>query len=151
MATTRHGQRRVRHGQPEGEVERARDGRRDGRASKASDSSLFEYLGNAWSGSAIDETDASSTLESSRQSLTSAPLNPQLLPDSFRHTPAESKRLSISSFVSALSNRGYSWSGRSSVAGSEPEGAYVMRLDRLARHLFLKTCHGRSQSPLTHY
>ncbi|KAF5848664.1 hypothetical protein GGP41_009827 [Bipolaris sorokiniana] len=101
------------------------------RASKASDSSFLEYLGSAWSGSAIDETDGSSTLENSRASLASGPVNPQLLPDSFRHgtpaaaaaaaAPAESKRLSISSFVSALSHRGYSWSGRSSVAGSEPE------------------------------
>ncbi|KAH7552483.1 histidine phosphatase superfamily-domain-containing protein [Bipolaris maydis] len=100
------------------------------RASKASDSSFLEYLGSAWSGSAIDETDGSSTLENSRPSLASGPVNPQLLPDSFRHgthaaaataAPAESKRLSISSFVSALSHHGYSWSGRSSVAGSEPE------------------------------
>ena len=116
------------------------------RASKASDSSFLEYLGSAWSGSAIDETDGSSTLENSRASLASGPVNPQLLPDSFRHgtpaaaaaaaAPAESKRLSISSFVSALSHRGYSWSGRSSVAGSEPEGAYVMRLDRPGWQLF---------------
>ncbi|KAG9192099.1 phosphoglycerate mutase-like protein [Alternaria panax] len=101
------------------------------RPSKASDSSLFEYFGHAWSGSAIvDDPDASTpTLESTRGSLASAPVNPLLLPDSFRHArsdvgPAaatESKRLSVSSFVSAISNRGYSWSGKSSVAGSEPE------------------------------
>lgn len=96
------------------------------RASKASDNSSFlEYLGHAWAGSAIDESDATSTLETSR------PIHAPLLPDSSRHATAPSaeasKRLSISSFVSALSNRGYSWSGRSSVAGSEPEGTYVMR------------------------
>jgi inositol hexakisphosphate/diphosphoinositol-pentakisphosphate kinase len=105
------------------------------RPSKASDSSLFEYFGHAWSGSAVDDSDqATPTLESTRGSLASAPVNPLLLPDSFRHARAdvgtaaatESKRLSISSFVSAISNRGYSWSGKSSVAGSEPEGTYVM-------------------------
>jgi inositol hexakisphosphate/diphosphoinositol-pentakisphosphate kinase len=96
------------------------------RPSKASDSGLFEYLGHAWSGSAVDESDATPTLGS----VASAPVNPLLLPDSFRHprsdvgsAATDSKRLSISSFVSAISNsRGYSWSGRSSVAGSESEG-----------------------------
>ena len=105
------------------------------RPSKASDSSLFEYFGHAWSGSAVDDSDqATPTLESTRGSLASAPVNPLLLPDSFRHARADvgtaaatkSKRLSISSFVSAISNRCYSWSGKSSVAGSEPEGTYVM-------------------------
>ncbi|KAF1836179.1 hypothetical protein BDW02DRAFT_567222 [Decorospora gaudefroyi] len=101
------------------------------RLSKASDSnlSLFEYFGHAWSGSAIDEADATPTLEGTRGSPASATVHPQLLPDSFRRAPSdvgaaatESKRLSISSFVSAISmNRGYSWSGRSSVVGSEPE------------------------------
>ncbi|RMZ71588.1 hypothetical protein GMOD_00006720 [Pyrenophora seminiperda CCB06] len=98
------------------------------RPSKASDSSLIEYFGSVWSGSAIDETDATPTLESTRGSLASAPVNPLLLPESYRHArpdvgtaAVESKRLSVSSFVSAISNRAYSWSGRSSVAGSEPE------------------------------
>ncbi|KAF1947762.1 hypothetical protein EJ02DRAFT_449243 [Clathrospora elynae] len=101
------------------------------RPSKASDSSLFEYFGQAWSGSAVDESDTMPTLEGPRGSLVGAPVNPLLLPDSFRHprsdvdsAGAESKRLSISSFVSAIANtRGYNWSGRSSVAGSESEGA----------------------------
>ena len=104
------------------------------RASKASDSSLIEYFGSVWSGAAMDEADVTPTLENTRGSIASAPVNPLLLPDSFRHARAdvgtaaatESKRLSISSFVSAISNRGYSWSGKSSVAGSEPEGTYVM-------------------------
>ncbi|KAI4667924.1 uncharacterized protein J4E78_001744 [Alternaria triticimaculans] len=98
------------------------------RPSKASDSSIFEYFGQAWSGSALDDSDATPTLESTRGSLASAPVNPLLLPDSFRQprsdagtAATESKRLSISSFVSAISNRGYSWSGKSSVAGSEPD------------------------------
>ncbi|KAL6169414.1 inositol hexakisphosphate and diphosphoinositol-pentakisphosphate kinase [Exserohilum turcicum] len=96
------------------------------RASKASESSFLEYLGHAWAGSAIDETDATPTLDTSRASvasasasLTSAPVVPHPHPPP---PPApESKRLSISSFVSALSTRGYSWSARSSLAGSEPE------------------------------
>ncbi|KAI8936976.1 hypothetical protein NX059_006203 [Plenodomus lindquistii] len=96
------------------------------RQSKASDSSILEYFGSARSGSAIiDENDLTPTLESTRPGP--APVNPQLLPDSFRPPrsdvePAESKRLSISSVVSSIVNaRGYSWSGRSSLVGSEPE------------------------------
>lgn len=156
MATTLECERRI-SSRSQGKIERTRDWRRQRRASqcvspfawsrgdstepartppsKASDSSLFEYFGHAWSGSAVDDSDqATPTLESTRGSLASAPVNPLLLPDSFRHARAdvgtaaatESKRLSISSFVSAISNRGYSWSGKSSVAGSEPEGTYVM-------------------------
>jgi len=104
------------------------------RASKASDSSLIEYFGSVWSGSAIDETDATPTLESTRGSLASAPVNHLLLPESYRHArpdvgtaAVESKRLSVSSFVSAISNRAYSWSGRSSVAGSEADGTSCVR------------------------
>ncbi|KNG49574.1 phosphoglycerate mutase-like protein [Stemphylium lycopersici] len=105
-----------------------RQGLRARRTSKASDNSIFEYFGHGWSGSAVDEADTTPTLENTRGSLASGPVNAQLLPDSFRHARADvgaaatdSKRLSISSFVSALSNRGYSWSGRSSVAGSDSE------------------------------
>lgn len=94
------------------------------RQSKASDSSHLEFLGHSRNSSAIiDEADTTPTLEA-RGGL--APLNPLLLPESFRHPrsdvdAAESKRLSISSVVSSIVNnaRGYSWSGRSSVAGSE--------------------------------
>lgn len=96
------------------------------RQSRASDSSLLEYFGSARNGSAItDETDLTPTLETTRPGP--APVNPQLLPDSFRLPrtdvePADSKRLSISSVVSSIVNaRGYSWSGRSSLVGSEPE------------------------------
>jgi hypothetical protein len=114
------------------------------RPSKASDSSLFEYLGYAWSGSAVDDSDATPTLESTRGSLASGPVNPLLLPDSFRHARSdvgtaaatESKRLSISSFVSAISNRGYSWSAKSSVAGSESEGTYVRHAPPWPRSFF---------------
>lgn len=98
------------------------------RESRASDTSLFEFFGSARNGSAIiDEEDLTPTLESTRSAL--VPVNPLLLPDSFRLPrsdvePAESKRLSISSVVSAIVNtRGYSWSGRSSMTSSEPEGA----------------------------
>ena len=115
------------------------------RASKASDSSLIEYFGSVWSGSAIDETDATPTLESTRGSLASAPVNPLLLPESYRHArpdvgtaAVESKRLSVSSFVSAISNRAYSWSGRSSVAGSEAEGTSCVR--QCTSILFTCTC-----------
>ena len=107
------------------------------RPSKASDSNLFEYFGHAWSGSAVDDSDATPTLEGIRGNIASAPVNPLLLPDSFRlprpdvvSAATDSKRLSISSFVSAISNsRGYSWSGRSSVADSEPEGTSYLDLE----------------------
>lgn len=102
------------------------------RQSRASDSSLLEYFGSSRNGSAIlDENDLTPTLESTRPGP--AAVNPQLLPDSFRLPrtdvepaqpvqSADSKRLSISSVVSSIVNaRGYSWSGRSSLVGSEPE------------------------------
>lgn len=101
------------------------------RPSKASDSSLFEYFGSVRSGSAIEESDATPTLEGSRGGL--GQVNPLLLPEAFRLPRsdvdgAESNRLSFSSLYSIGSaifanNRGHSWSGRSSVVGSEPEGA----------------------------
>ncbi|KAH7380670.1 histidine phosphatase superfamily-domain-containing protein [Pyrenochaeta sp. MPI-SDFR-AT-0127] len=101
------------------------------RASKASDSSLFEFFGNARNGSAIDETETTPTLEGSRAAL--APVNPLLLPDAFRLPrsdldQADSNRLSFSSLYSIGSaifanNRGHSWSGRSSIAGLEQEAA----------------------------
>ena len=116
------------------------------RPSQASNSSLFEYFGHAWSasGSAVDESDATPTLEGVRGNIASAPVNPLLLPDSFRlprsdvgSTATDSKRLSISSLVSAISNpRGYSWSGRSSVAGSESEGTSYADLVRPSFYTF---------------
>jgi len=105
------------------------------RPSKASDNSLLDYFGSARNGSAIIDEDPTPALESVRSGPT--PVNPLLLPDSFRHPrsdvdAAESKRLSISSIVSTLvSTRGYSWSGRSSLAGSEPEGVLYRRLAAL--------------------
>jgi hypothetical protein len=108
------------------------------RASKASDHAFLEYFGHGRASSAIiDDADATPTLERSRGSLASAPVNPLLLPDSYRPpradvdttgagagAGADSKRLSISSIVSAItSTRAYNWSGRSSRAGSESEGA----------------------------
>jgi inositol hexakisphosphate/diphosphoinositol-pentakisphosphate kinase len=106
------------------------------RPSKASDSSFLEFFGQGRShDSAIDETEAETTptLEGARASL--APVNALMLPEAFRpHRPdvdaADSKRLSFSSFSSLYSlgsaifanNRGHSWSGRSSLAGSESEG-----------------------------
>ena len=105
------------------------------RQSKASDSSFFEFFGHSRNGSAIDDADATPTLESIRGGF--APVNPLLLPESFRLPRsdvdgAESKRLSISSVVSAIVNtRGYSWSGRSSIAGSEDCGCYTLLCTRL--------------------
>jgi inositol hexakisphosphate/diphosphoinositol-pentakisphosphate kinase len=114
------------------------------RPSQASNSSLFEYFGHAWSasGSAVDESDATPT--EVRGNIASAPVNPLLLPDSFRlprsdvgSTATDSKRLSISSFVSAISNsRGYSWSGRSSVVGSESEGTSYEIWGKTSIYLF---------------
>jgi inositol hexakisphosphate/diphosphoinositol-pentakisphosphate kinase len=102
------------------------------RTSKASDSFL-DLLGYARSnaGSAIEEADAPPALEGTRASL--APVNALMLPEALRQhrsdfdTAESSKRLSFSSllsFGSAIygSNRGHSWSGRSSIAGSDTEG-----------------------------
>ncbi|KAH8732244.1 histidine phosphatase superfamily-domain-containing protein [Phaeosphaeriaceae sp. PMI808] len=100
------------------------------RASKASDSSILEFFGQARSnGSAIEESETTPTLEATRASL--APVNALLLPEAFRLPKpdvdvAENKRLSFSSLYSIGSalyanTRGHNWSGRSSVAGSEPE------------------------------
>jgi inositol hexakisphosphate/diphosphoinositol-pentakisphosphate kinase len=104
------------------------------RPSKASDS-IFDFFGqarNSYNGSAIEEVDTTPTLEGTRASL--APVNALMLPEAFRpprHQPdvdaAENKRLSFSSLYSIGSaifanTRGHSWSGRSSVAGSESEG-----------------------------
>ncbi|KAF1842460.1 uncharacterized protein K460DRAFT_293494 [Cucurbitaria berberidis CBS 394.84] len=101
------------------------------RPSKASDSNLFEYFGSARSGSAIEESDTTPTLEGTRGGL--GQVNPLLLPEAFRPprsdvdaTPADSHRLSFSSLYSIGSaifanNRGNNWSGRSSLVGSEPE------------------------------
>ncbi|KAJ4377634.1 inositol hexakisphosphate and diphosphoinositol-pentakisphosphate kinase [Neocucurbitaria cava] len=101
------------------------------RTSKASDSSLFEYFGSVRSGSAIDESDATPTLEGSRGGL--GQVNLQLLPEAFRlprsdvdGADSNRNRLSFSSLYSIGSaifanNRGHSWSGRSSVVGLEPE------------------------------
>ncbi|KAL6705768.1 inositol hexakisphosphate and diphosphoinositol-pentakisphosphate kinase [Coniothyrium glycines] len=92
------------------------------RPSRASDSSFFDLFAHARNGSALDEPDSTPTLDA-RGGL--APGNPLLLPESFRLPrsdvdAADSKRLSISSVVSAIVNtRGYSWSGRSSLAGSD--------------------------------
>lgn len=107
------------------------------RPSKASDSSLFEYFGAARNGSAIDEADATPTLEGTRGGP--APVNPLLLPEAFRQPRSdgdapEPNRLSFSSLYSIGSaifanNRGHSWSGRSSLAGSESEGRW--RLQRV--------------------
>jgi inositol hexakisphosphate/diphosphoinositol-pentakisphosphate kinase len=101
------------------------------RPSKASDNSILEFFGQARNnGSAIEE-DTTPTLEGTRASL--APVNALMLPEAFRphrtdvDTAAENKRLSFSSLYSIGSaifanNRGHSWSGRSSIAGSESEG-----------------------------
>jgi inositol hexakisphosphate/diphosphoinositol-pentakisphosphate kinase len=107
------------------------------RTSKASDS-LFDFFGQArgtasssiHNGSAIEETETTPTLEGTRASL--APVNALMLPEVCRPPrpdvdAAESKRLSFSSLYSIGSaiyanTRGHSWSGRSSIAGSEPEG-----------------------------
>ncbi|KAF2032340.1 hypothetical protein EK21DRAFT_98995 [Setomelanomma holmii] len=105
------------------------------RTSKASDSSLFEFFGqarnNGVSGSAIEEVevDTTPTLEGARTGL--VPVNALMLPEAFRAPrtdvdAAENKRLSFSSLYSIGSaiyanTRGHSWSGRSSVAGSEAE------------------------------
>jgi inositol hexakisphosphate/diphosphoinositol-pentakisphosphate kinase len=118
------------------------------RASKASDS-IFDFFGharnsNSNSGSAIEETETTPTLEGTRASL--APVNALLLPDAFRPPrpqpdvdAAENKRLSFSSLYSIGSaiyanTRGHSWSGRSSLAGSESEGTlrrFVLAMDVL--------------------
>lgn len=105
------------------------------RASKASDSSLFEFFGTARNGSAIDETETTPTLEGSRAAP--APVNPLLLPDAFRLPrpdidAVDSHRLSFSSLYSIGSalfanNRGHSWSGRSSIAGLEQEGTLQLK------------------------
>ncbi|KAF2828727.1 hypothetical protein CC86DRAFT_347162 [Ophiobolus disseminans] len=104
------------------------------RTSKASDS-ILDFFGQARNngsnnGSAIEE-DATPTLESVRASL--APVNALMQPDAFRpprtdvdSTAENNKRLSFSSLYSIGSaiyanTRGHSWSGRSSVAGSESE------------------------------
>jgi inositol hexakisphosphate/diphosphoinositol-pentakisphosphate kinase len=107
------------------------------RPSKASDS-LFDFFGQARhtpsssiNGSAIEETETTPTLEGSRASL--APVNALMLPEAFRPPrptdvdAAENKRLSFSSLYSIGSaiyanTRSHNWSGRSSIAGSEPEG-----------------------------
>lgn len=107
------------------------------RASKASDS-ILEFFGQARNngtspaGSAIDEADTTPTLEGAR-AASLAPVNALMLPDAFRPPratdvdSAENKRLSFSSLYSIGSaiyanTRGHSWSGKSSVAGSESEG-----------------------------
>ena len=102
------------------------------RPSKASDNSLFEHFGSARNGSAIEEEDTTPTLEATRGGL--GQVNPLLLPEAFRLPRsdvdgAESHRLSFSSLYSIGSaifanNRGHSWSGRNSIAGLEPEGAF---------------------------
>ena len=99
------------------------------RTSKASDTALAEFLGNARNGSAIDEADET---DSARNTIVLG-VNPQLLPDAFRPPRsdvelAESSRLSFSSLYSIGSaiftnNRGPNRSSRSSVVISEPEGA----------------------------
>ncbi|KAH6073954.1 inositol hexakisphosphate and diphosphoinositol-pentakisphosphate kinase [Parastagonospora nodorum] len=109
------------------------------RASKASDS-ILDLFGHARSsnstnstnGSAIDEVETTPTLEGTRTSSL-VPLNALMLPDALRPPPPrpppdaevpENKRLSFSSLYSIGSaiyanTRGHSWSGRSSLAGSE--------------------------------
>ena len=93
------------------------------RPSKASDS-LRDYFGRAsMNGSAIDED------------VDATPLAAARLPSSLSEAKSRSdvdcaeNRLSFSSLYSIGSaiyanTRGHSWSGRSSVVGSEPDGAY---------------------------
>lgn len=112
------------------------------RASKASDS-ILDFFGHARSsnssnsanGSAIEEVETTPTLEGTRTSSL-VPLNALMLPDALKPPPPrpppdadapENKRLSFSSLYSIGSaiyanTRGHSWSGRSSLAGSEFEG-----------------------------
>ena len=113
------------------------------RTSKASDS-ILDFFGQArHNGSAIEEADTTPTLEGTRASL--APVNALMLPDAFRpprttDVDAENnKRLSFSSLYSIGSaiyanTRGHSWSGRSSVAGSESEGTSSRYFSRAAAH-----------------
>lgn len=94
------------------------------RPSKASDS-LKDYFGrnNMYSGSAIDEDGDATPLAASRypSSLSEA--------KSRSDVEAAEKRLSFSSLYSIGSaiyanTRGHSWSGRSSIVGSEPDGMH---------------------------
>jgi inositol hexakisphosphate/diphosphoinositol-pentakisphosphate kinase len=107
------------------------------RPSKASDS-ILDLFGHARSphshSSAIEETEADTTptLEGTHASY--APVNALMLPEACRPPrpdvdATENKRLSFSSLYSLGSaiyanTRGHSWSGRSSVAGSESEGTF---------------------------
>jgi inositol hexakisphosphate/diphosphoinositol-pentakisphosphate kinase len=107
------------------------------RPSHASHNSFLELLVHAKSNndSAIEDTETTPTLEGVRSSF--APVNALLLPEAFRpprsDVDAESKRLSFSSLYSLGSaiyanTRGHSWSGRSSLAGSEAEGMSGLHL-----------------------
>lgn len=100
------------------------------RPSRASDSSILDFFGQARSagvsGSALDEVDTTPTLEGTRAGL--VPVNALMLPEAFRPPrtdvdAAENKRLSFSSLYSIGSAiYANTWSGRSSIAGSEAEG-----------------------------
>jgi inositol hexakisphosphate/diphosphoinositol-pentakisphosphate kinase len=106
------------------------------RPSRASDS-IFDFFGHARSphggSSAIEETEADTTPTLEGTHASHAPVNALLLPEACRPPrpdvdAAENKRLSFSSLYSlgsaiyANTRAGHSWSGRSSVAGSESEG-----------------------------
>ncbi|KAH7138909.1 histidine phosphatase superfamily-domain-containing protein [Dendryphion nanum] len=114
------------------------------RPSKASDSSFLDSIGapsarNAYSnasastGSAVDETDTTPTLEASRHGSLAATLThlPLALPDAAYRSKSvsdpdiDSHRMSFSSLYSlgsVIMNNARGLSGPSSVTGSEPEG-----------------------------
>lgn len=107
------------------------------RPSHASHNSFRDLLSLTKSSndSAIEDTETTPTLEGARSSL--APVNALLLPEAFRSprsdVDADNKRLSFSSLYSLGSaiyanTRGHSWSGRSSLAGSETEGTPGLHL-----------------------